>query len=87
MTSCMSTQPSSEKSCRVGIRDPEPARAPAALIEDEVPVLTQVRRDSDATARKVAGDATPEAITDDEPTVRINLRRAGLRPALPRPPR
>jgi hypothetical protein len=55
----------------------KPSRAPAALVEDEVAVLPQVCRDSDVSAREIACDATPEAIADDEPTVPINLRRAG----------
>jgi hypothetical protein len=73
---------SRSENCTLGVRDPEPSCAAVALIEDEVPVLTPVCRNSDVTARKNADDAAPEAIADDEPTVPINLRRAGLRIAI-----
>jgi hypothetical protein len=63
-----------------------PSRAPA-FIEDEVPVLSHAQRNGDVAARTIAGDAVPDAITDDEPTVPINFRRAGLRIADPRPAR
>jgi hypothetical protein len=65
----------------------EPSRAPATLVENEVPALTHVHRNSDVTALQIADDAAPEAITDDEPTVPINLRRAGIHVAHPRPAR
>ena len=78
---------SRSENCRLGVRDPEPSPAPAPLIEDEVPMSTQARLNSDVTARKIAGDATPEPIVDEEPTVLIKLQRAGILIPLDRPAR
>ncbi|HSS02129.1 MAG TPA: hypothetical protein VLM79_33950 [Kofleriaceae bacterium] len=64
--------------------DPE-LSIPSALAEDELTVLTVVRRTSDVYALQIVDDATPEAI-DDEPTVPIHFRRTGsLRAVHPRP--
>jgi hypothetical protein len=83
----MSTHPSSLNPCALG-SDAELSIEHAlgtTLGEDEMTVLTHVRRNSDVFARPIIDDATPEAI-DDEPTVPINFRRnAGPRAVHPRP--
>jgi hypothetical protein len=68
--------PPAEQLDRFGIRDVELLRRYAALIDDDMPtVLTNVRRHREEIARKIADDAVPQLISDDEPTMPVNRWR------------
>ena len=79
MKSPTSIHPTSEQFHRLGLSDVELMRRYAALVDDDLPtVLTYVRRRRDEVA-EIAEDATPQVISDDEPTVPVSRRRfAGL---------
>ena len=80
MTSRMSTPRALGSDAELSIVPP--------LSEDEMTTaMHHVRRNSDVFARQIIDDATPEAITDEEPTVPIHFRSPGLHAVHPRPVR
>jgi hypothetical protein len=87
MKSPTSIHPTLEQFRRLGISDVEILRRYTAACDDEPTVLTYVRLHCEEVAGDIGSDATPQLISDDEPTVPISRRRSadfcavGTRPA------
>ena len=79
MKSPTSIRPTLEQFHQLGISDLEQFRKYVALRDEEPTVLTSARRHSEEAASDISWDATPQLISDDEPTVPVTRRRnAGI---------